>query len=71
MIEIKERVIAERDDVVKQLQEQLGEQSKLMEQMQKSIAGAGEGEDVASKEDAWVLEFSIINSLSIVLLVMR
>ena len=71
MIEIKERVIAERDDVVKQLQEQLREQSKLMEQMQKSIAGAGEGEDVAGKEGAQVLGFSLINCLSIVLLVMR
>ena len=54
MIEIKERVIAERDDVVKQLQEQLGEQSKLMEQMQQSIATAGEGEGASDKEDAQV-----------------
>ena len=54
MIEIKERVIAERDDVVKQLQEQLGEQSKLMEQMQQSIAATDEGEGSAEKEDAQV-----------------
>ena len=54
MIEVKERVIAERDDVVKQLQEQLGEQSKLMEQMQQSLTAAGEGEGAGDKEDAQV-----------------
>ena len=53
MIEVKERVISERDDVVKQLQEQLGEQSKLMEQMQQSLTAAGEG-DATDKEDAQV-----------------
>ena len=54
MIEVKERVISERDDVVKQLQEQLGEQSKLMEQMQQSLAASGEGEGATEKEDAQV-----------------
>ena len=54
MIEVKERVISERDDVVKQLQEQLGEQSKLMEQMQQSLTAAGEGEGATDKEDAQV-----------------
>ena len=54
MIEIKERVIAERDGVVKQLQEQLGEQSKLMQQMQQSLAATGEGEGAADKEDSQV-----------------
>lgn len=49
---MKERIIAERDDVVKHLQEQLAEQSKLMENMQQSLGG--EGEDAAGKEEARV-----------------